>query len=315
MSRRSPAIGHQSGSSRKSAALPIAGHGMARDSAGTYRRAWRRFRRDRLAMASLVVVGCIVVFALAAPIVSHLTGFDYAENHLGERLSAPGENGYVLGSDANGRDILTRLAYGGRVSLLVAAFATLAALSLGLGFGLIAGYYGRWVDSLIMRLVDVLLSIPPLPLLILVSTLFSPGVVLFAVIIGAISWPADARLLRGEVLSLRGREYIDAARVVGLPPRSIMLRHLFPNVTPVLLVQASLTVPTVILTESVLSFLGLGIQVPTPSWGNMLQEAEQHYRQHWQNAAIPGLTIYLSALSLYLVGIGLRDALDPRLGD
>jgi peptide/nickel transport system permease protein len=309
------AVGHQNEASLAGAAQPEVGRTMVRATPGMYRRAWRRFRNDHLAMAALFVVVCIVAFALAAPLVSNLTGFTYYENHLPQKLSAPGENGYILGSDGNGRDILTRLAYGGRISLLVAAFATLAELSLGLGFGLIAGYYGKWVDTLIMRTVDVLLSIPSLPLLILISTLYSPGVVLFAVIIGAIYWPADARLLRGEVLSLRGREYIEAARVVGVPSRSIILRHLLPNVTPILLVQASLTVPFVILTESVLSFLGLGVQVPTPSWGNMLEEAQRFYRTNWQNVFIPGLMIYISALSLYLVGIGLRDALDPRLGD
>lgn len=288
---------------------------MVQATPGMYRRAWRRFRRDHMAIAALVVVVLIIGFALAAPLVSKLTGFTYSENHLGDKLSGPGENGYVLGSDGNGRDILTRLAYGGRVSLLVATFATIAELTLGLGFGLISGYYGKWVDTIIMRLVDVLLSIPSLPLLILIATLYSPGVVLFAIIIGAIYWPGDARLLRGEVLSLRGREYIEAARVVGVPSRTIILRHLLPNVTPILLVQASLTVPSVILTEAALSFLGLGVQVPTPSWGNMLEEAQRFYRQQWSNVFIPGLMIYISALCLYLVGIGLRDALDPRLTD
>jgi peptide/nickel transport system permease protein len=268
-----------------------------------------------MAMAALVVTFVIIVFALAAPLVSDLTGFSYAKNNLPQKLSNPGENGYILGSDGNGRDILTRLSYGGRITLLVAFFATFAELTLGLGFGLISGYYGKWVDTVIMRLVDVLLSIPTLPLLILVSTLYHPDVIPFAIIIGAIYWPGDARLLRGEVLALRGREYIEAARVVGVPSRTIILRHLLPNVTPILLVQASLTVPSVILTEAALSFLGLGVQVPTPSWGNMLEEAQSFYRQQWQNVFIPGLMIYISALCLYLVGIGLRDALDPRLTD
>jgi ABC-type dipeptide/oligopeptide/nickel transport system permease subunit len=297
------------------AAAPAIGRTMVRPAPGLYRRAWRRFRHDHLAMAALAIVLCIIGFALAAPLVSNLTGFTYSENHLSDKLSGPGENGYVLGSDGNGRDILTRLAYGGRVTLLVAAFATIAELALGLSFGLIAGYYGRWVDTLIMRAVDVLLSIPSLPLLILISTLFSPSYVMVALIIGAIYWPGDARLLRGEVLSLRGREYIEAARVVGLPSRMIILRHLLPNVTPILLVQASLTVPIVVLTEAALSFLGLGVQVPTPSWGNMLEEAQRFYRTNWENVFIPGFMIYISALSLYLVGIGLRDALDPRLSD
>jgi peptide/nickel transport system permease protein len=291
------------------------GRTVVRATPGIYRRAWRRFRADHLAVASLVVVVVIVVFALGAPLVSKATGFTYAENHLPDKLASPGEKGYLLGSDGNGRDILTRLAYGGRVSLLVAAFATLSELGFGLGFGVVSGYYGKWVDAIIMRLVDVLLSIPTLPLLILISTLYSPGVVMLALIIGAIYWPGDARLIRGEVLAHRGREYIEAARVVGVPSRSIILRHLLPNVTPILLVQASLTIPGVILTESIISFLGLGVQVPTPSWGNMLDEAQRFYRTNWLNVFIPGFMIYISALCLYLVGIGLRDALDPKLGD
>lgn len=282
---------------------------------GLYRRAWQRYRRDQIAMASLVVIGLVVAFAVGAPVVSRLTGFTYAENHLAWKLASPGEHGYVLGSDGNGRDILTRLAYGGRVSLLVALFATLSELTIGLGFGIVAGYYGRWVDGIIMRLVDVLLSIPGIPLLILITTLYSPGVVAFAIIIGATSWPGDARLIRGEVLAQRGREYIEAARVVGVPPRQIILRHLLPNVTPIMLVQASLTIPSVILIEAVLSFLGLGVRVPTPSWGNMLDEAARFYREHWLNVFIPGLMIYVTSLCLYLIGIGLRDALDPRLSD
>lgn len=294
---------------------PRLGPMVMRPAPGLYRRAWRRFRRDRVAMASLVVIILVALFALGAPLISRLTGFTYYENHLATKLSRPFTNGYILGSDANGRDILTRLAYGGRVSLLVAVFATIAEIMLGLGFGLIAGYYGRWTDATIMRLVDVLLSIPTLPLLILIATLYSPGVVLLALIIGAIYWPGDARLIRGEVLALRGREYIEAARVIGVPPRWIILRHLLPNVTPILLVQASLTIPGVILIEAIVSFLGLGVQVPTPSWGNMLNEAARFYRTNWTNVFIPGLMIYLTSLSLYLVGIGLRDALDPRLSD
>lgn len=282
---------------------------------GLYRRAWGRFRRDHVAMTSLVIAVLIIGFVLAAPLVAKGTGFSYAENHLQQKLSPPLTNGYLLGSDGNGRDILTRLAYGGRVSLMVALFATVAELVLGLGFGVVAGYYGGWVDTVIMRFVDVMLSIPTLPMLILIASLYNPTVIVLALVIGALNWPGDARLIRGEVLSLRGREYIEAARVVGAPSRTVILRHLLPNVTPILLVQASLTIPGVILIEAIVSFLGLGVHVPTPSWGNMLDEAARFYRLAWTNVLFPGLMIYLTSLTLYLVGIGLRDALDPRLGD
>lgn len=257
----------------------------------------------------LLVLG----FVLGAPLVSRATGFTYYENHLTEKMSKPGENGYLLGSDANGRDLLTRLAYGGRASLLVAFFATISELGLGMGFGVIAGYFGKWVDAFIMRLVDVMLSIPALPLLVLISTLFQPGLIVLSLLIGAIFWPGDARLIRGEVMSLRGREYIESARVAGAPSWRIIVKHLVPNVTPIMLVQASLAIPGAILTEAIISFLGLGIQVPTPSWGNMLDDSLRFYRTNWTNVFFPGFMIYITSLTLYLVGIGLRDALDPRL--
>ncbi len=286
---------------------------VAKPSPGLYRQAWQRFKRDPISMVSLGLFAVIAIFIICAPLVSYFTGFNYYENHLTEKLSAPGENGYLLGSDANGRDILTRLAYGGRISLLVALFATISELGLGLTFGLLAGYFGKWVDTAIMRLVDILLSIPSIPLLILVSTLFSPGTIMLAIIIGAIYWPGDARLIRGEVIALRGREYVEAARLVGAPSSRIIIRHLIPNITPIMLIQASLAIPGAILTEAIISFLGLGIQVPTPSWGNMLDEAARFYRTNWSNVFFPGLMIYLTSLALYLIGIGLRDAMDPRL--
>jgi len=286
---------------------------VAKPSPGLYRQAWHRFKRDPISMVSLALFAVIALFIVCAPLISYLTGFNYYENHLTEKLSAPGENGYLLGSDANGRDILTRLAYGGRISLLVALFATISELGLGLTFGLLAGYFGKWVDTVIMRLVDILLSIPSIPLLILVSTLFSPGTVMLAIIIGAIYWPVDARLIRGEVFALRGREYVEAARLVGASSSRIIIKHLIPNITPIMLIQASLAIPGAILTEAIISFLGLGIQIPTPSWGNMLDEASRFYRTNWTNVFFPGLMIYLTSLALYLIGIGLRDAMDPRL--
>ena len=296
-------------------ALSTLDRSVIRATPGIYRRAWRRFRRDPVAMTALSVVILIVVFVLSAPLVSHATGFSYSQNNLKYKLSKPMTHGFVLGSDANGRDILTRLAYGGRISLMVAVIATVTLLLLGLGFGMVAGFAGGVVDSIVMRLVDVMLSIPQLPLLILVATLYSPNPTGLALIIAFTSWPGPARLIRGEVMALRHRDYVDAARVVGSPPWRILTRHIVPNVTPIIAIQASLAVPGLILAESGLSFLGLGVRVPTPSWGNMLEEAARFYRTNWTNVFFPGLIIYLSSLALYLVGIALRDALDPKLGD
>ena len=286
-----------------------------RSTPGLYRRAWRRFRQNKVAVASLVVLTVIVLFIAGADLVSALTGFSARENHLSAKLTPPFTDGYVLGSYGNGRDILTRLAYGGRVSLMIALLATLSTLVIGMTLGLIAGYAGGWTDALMMRLVDVMLSIPGLPLLILISALFSPGAVLLAFVIAAISWPSLTRLLRGEVLSLRKREYIEAARVVGAPPARILTKHLLPNVVPLAVIWAAISVPDLILVETGLSFLGLGVQVPTPSWGNMLNEAQRFYRTAWTNVLIPGMFIFGTSLVLYLVGIGLRDALDPRLSE
>ena len=290
----------------------LQGGRAVRKSAGLLRRAAQDFGQDKVAMVALTAVIVIVIFALGADVVSHITGFNQYENHLAEKLSKPGENGYLLGSDANGRDILTRLAYGGRISITVAFLATLFELTIGLGIGLIAGYAGGWVDSILMRLVDVLLSIPSLPLLILISTLFRPGTYMLAFILAIVSWPGDSRLLRGEAMAIKSREYVDAGRVVGVSPVGLILRYILPNVLPTMLVLASLTVPALIIAETSLSFLGVGVQVPTPSWGNMLDDGYRFYRTNWTNVFIPGFIVFVASLALYLVGDGLRDAVDPK---
>jgi peptide/nickel transport system permease protein len=287
-----------------------------RSTPGFYTRAWRRFRHNKVSMVALVITFVIVLFVLSAGFISeYVTGFNYSENHLGQKLSKPGENGYIFGSDGNGRDILTRLAYGGRVSLLVAFLATFSTLVIGGSIGSVAGFFGGFIDSLLMRLVDVLLSIPTLSLLILISALYRPGYVALALFIASVSWAGVARLIRGEVLSLRNRDYVDAARVIGASNFRIIWRHIFPNVIPTIVVWTSLVIPAFILTEAALSFLGLGVRIPTPSWGNMLQEAQDFYRRNWTNVLFPGLMIYLTVLCINLVGNGLRDALDPRQAD
>ena len=297
----------------RAAARPALEHG-ARPTQGLYRRAWGRFRHDRLAMGSLILLLAIVGFSVGAPVVSNLTGFSPSENHLPEKLSKPGENGYVLGSDANGRDILTRLAYGGRVSLLVAICGTIAQIVLGLGLGLTAGYFGKWVDSVIMRLVDVMFSIPSLALLILISTLYTPGVLALAVIIGLISWPGDARLIRGEVLSLRARDYVEAARVIGATNARIIFQHILPNVMAPAITLASIGLGAAILAESSLSFLGLGVPPDVPTWGGMLAGGGRRWMlQAWWMAVFPGLVLSLTVYGFNMLGDALRDLLDPRL--
>ena len=285
----------------------------AKPAASFWTRAWRRFRMDKVAMTALGVTILIIIFTVGAPVVSLLTGFTYQENHLADKLASPFTNHYVLGSDGNGRDILTRLAYGGRVSLLFAAFGSIATLVIGSTLGAVAGFFGGWIDNVIMRVVDVLLSIPALVLLILIASFYRPTVIVLAVFIALIIWPGVARLVRGSVLALRSRDFVDAARVIGATDRSIIFRHIMPNVVPIVIVWLSLVVPGLILTETSLSYLGVGIQAPTPSWGNMLQEAQATFRLSWTSVFIPGLMIFITALSMNLIGNGLRDAVDPRL--
>ena len=288
--------------------------GLGRPSAGYWHRAWSRYRRNHLAVAALVVAIAIILFALGAGLISkYVTGFTYSENHLQDKLAPPFTNGYILGSDGNGRDVLTRLAYGGRISLYVAFLATLSLLLLGGSIGAVSGYFGGISDGVLMRLADTLLSIPTLPLLILVSSYYHPGPSALAVFIALVSWPGVARIVRGEVLALKHRDYVDAARVLGASDTRVLTRHVFPNIVPIIVVWASLVIPALILTEASLSYLGLGVRPPTPSWGNMLQDAKQFVRVSWTLVFIPGFAIYLTVLSINLVAGGLRDALDPRL--
>src|SRR5215216_2963121 len=200
---------------------------------GLYTRAWHRFRDNRVAMAALVVLSLIIVFVLSAGLIStYVTGFTPEENHLADKLKPPMTDGYILGSDGNGRDILTRLAYGGRISIMIAVLSAFATFFLGGSLGIHKKNAAGKVATFIMRLVDVLLSIPALPLLILIASLYSPGPVGLALILAFVSWPGIARIVRGEVLALRGREYVDAARTLGASSVRIVLRHILPHVMP-----------------------------------------------------------------------------------
>jgi peptide/nickel transport system permease protein len=282
---------------------------------GFYTRAWRRLRKDKVAMVSLVVAIFILLFSFGAPVVSMLSGYDYATGDLRAKLLAPGEQGHLLGTDANGRDILTRLAYGGRVSMMVSVLAVFSALFIGGTVGSVAGYYGGFIDSLLMRMVDVIIAIPGITVLLLLSVWFRPGPVGLAFVIAGLAWTGISRLVRGEVLTLKNRDYIDAARVSGASNARIIRKQIFPNVISIIIVWMSLALPSLILYEATLSYLGFGVRIPQPSWGNMLQEAKEFYRASWTYVFIPGFAIYLAALSFNLIGNGLRDALDPRLNE
>lgn len=275
---------------------------------------WKRFASDRVALVALAGTLVVLIFCLGAPLVSHvITHRGYADQVLLDRFTPPFTHGYILGADNLGRDELTRLAYGGRVSISIALLATLSALTLGASLGALAGYFGGWFDALIMRVTDVFLAIPVLVLLLFIASLRTFGPFSLALVIAGVSWMSLARLVRAEVLSLRQREWVDAARISGASDWRIVGRHLLPQTAPLTIVWATLTVPSFIIVEATLSFLGLGIQVPVPSWGNMLNDAQKFYAQSWTLAFIPGLAIYVTVLAINLLGQGLRDALDPRL--
>lgn len=278
-------------------------------------RAWRRFRANKLAVGSLAVLGVLVVMAVAAPLISeYVTHRTPTDQQLVNRFQ-PTSREHWLGTDEYGRDVLTRIAYGGRVSLGVAALAALVAVSVGTLVGALAAYYGGWVDMVLMRFVDVMLVIPFLFLLILIGTLFRIGPIVLAMAIALLGWFGLSRLVRAEILSIRRREYVEAARVVGAGDGQILRRHIIPNASHLIIIWVTIAVPGFILTEASLSFLGLGVQPPTPSWGNMLTNSTQYLYQSKGLIVIPAVFITITVLVLSIIGYALRDALDPRLAD
>lgn len=286
-----------------------------RPGASNVGRVARRYWKNRVAQVSLIFLFVIVIFVGAADVVAAWTGYRVDQGDLRHPLLPPLSDGHLLGTDVNGRDVLVRLAYGGRTSLLVAGVAAATTLCIGGLVGAVAGYAGGLIDTLLMRLVDVLMCLPGLSILILVSVLYQPGKYGLAILLAAIGWTGLARLVRAEVMSLRHRDYVLAARLLGGTDAHILRRHVVPNVLPTMIVWTSLAIPGLILTEAALSFLGFGVEIPTPSWGNMLEQAKDFYTESWLNVFIPGMAIYITVLVINLVGSGLRDAIDPRLID
>jgi len=287
---------------------------------GLIEMAWQRFRRDKLAMLGSVMLILLISMALSAPLLSrYVTRFSPEQIELGGTLKAPGyrknldQPAHILGTDELGRDVLTRAIYGGRVSLYVSFLTVTVAITVGTVVGAVAGYFGGTVDILLMRLVDVILSIPGLFLLILIATVFRPNVTGLALVIASIGWMGTSRLVRGEFLSLKVRDFVDAARVVGAKNGRIIFRHILPNATSPIIVAASLAVGGNILLEAALSFLGMGVQPPIPSWGNMLNNAQQYLYRAPYLIVIPGFFIFITVLAANMMGNGLRDALDPKL--
>lgn len=295
--------------------LPAPGVDIAtgRPAQSYWNQSWERLRENRIGVTAGFLILVLALIAIMAPLFSaFLTHYQPQTINLDQTFSLPGRD-HLLGSDELGRDTLTRLIWGTRVSLGVAFLTVAMSLSVGTAVGMIAGYYGGWIDDVLMRFVDMVLAIPAIFLFILMSILFRPNPVTLAAIVASVGWGAVARLVRGEVLSVKQRDFILATRSIGARDARMMVRHLLPNVLPVLIVAASLGVGQIILVEAALDFLGLGIQPPTASWGNMLTNAQSYFFRSGWLVALPGLTIFITVLASNLFGNAIRDAFDPRL--
>lgn len=298
----------------------------ARERSSGGRRALRMLRRNRL---GVVGVGILLIVTVAAIFAPALAPYDVDEpGALMERLHCPvftscprygttetihGTSAHILGTDQLGRDILTRVIYGARISLIVGTTAVLLGAIFGMALGLLSGYYGGWLDSIIMRIGDVFLAFPYLLLAISIVAVLGGGLVNVILVLAIAGWVPYARITRGSVLSAKSFDYVIAARAIGVQDVSLLVRHILPNVVTPIIVYGTFAVAAAIIAEAGLSFLGLGVGSSTPTWGNMLADGRAYVATAWWLATIPGVAIMLTVLSINLIGDWLRDALDPRL--
>jgi len=306
MNRRGEAMAEQSLLSLRSSATLRGNAGG--ESLG--QRAWRRFRRHRLAMIGIVFLGVMILVAVTAPLV---VNHDPLKMDPRRSMAAPTAE-HLLGTDIAGRDILARLIYGSRVSLAVGLVSVSISLAITLVLGTLAGYYGGIVDMAIMRFTDVMMVFPGLILIIAVVSVLGPSIFNVMIVLGILGWTGTTRLLRGQILSVRERDFVLAALAVGVPDRRIMWTHILPNAIAPLLVAATFGIAGAILTEAGLSYLGLGVLPPTPSWGSMLNAANSItvLERNWWIWMPPGIAVLLTVMAINFAGDGLRDALDPR---
>jgi len=282
---------------------------MKKQSFSIGREVWGKIKSNKLALLGAFIILALTLLAVFAP---WLTPFGPAEQNIGQRLLPPGA-GHFLGTDELGRDIFTRMLFGARVSLSVGFIAVIISTLIGILIGAAAGYYGGWLDTVLMRFVDIMLSIPTLFLILILSVYLGPSIINVMIIIGLTGWMDLARLVRAEFLSLKKREYVLAARVSGASDTRIILKHILPNALAPVFVSVIFGVGGAILIESGLSFLGLGVQPPDASWGNILTSGKDYIERAWWLTVYPGLAIFITVMSYNLLGEGLRDALDPRL--
>ena len=270
--------------------------------------AWRRFRKNRAAVYSVTILALITLFVIFAPMLTHYA-YDFND---WDALSAPPSARHFLGADSLGRDLLSRAAVGGRISLLVGLSGALVAVVIGTLYGALAGFFGGKIDSLMMRFLEILNAFPFMLFVILLTTFFGRSLILIFAAVGLVSWLDVARIVRGQTLSLKHKEFVEAARVSGMSRRRIVVRHIIPNVLGVVMVYASLLVPGMIMYESFLSFLGLGVQEPMASWGSMLQEGALTIETAPWQLLVPAFFLVATLFCFNFLGDGLRDALDPK---
>jgi peptide/nickel transport system permease protein len=272
---------------------------------------WRRFRKNKLAIGGLIVFIILLLLAIFAPF---LTKYNPEMFEIGDQYIKPGLS-HFMGTDEMGADIMTRIFFGARISLSVAILAMVCTLTIGIFYGAVSGYFGGIIDNIMMRIVDAIQSIPTFFLTLIIAAIMVPTIWSTIFALSIFGWTRMARIVRGEILSLKRRDYVEAARATGETNKSIIFFHILPNTIAPITVIATLDIANNILAESVLSFLGLGIQAPTPSWGNMLSAAQDltTITQYQWIAIFPGLFIILAVLAVNFIGDGLRDALDPRM--
>jgi peptide/nickel transport system permease protein len=279
---------------------------------------WRRLRHDRVAVASIIVILVMTLLAILAPVFAAVTGHGVYEAFTDTGLSSagipvgPGAHGFILGTDYIGRDLLIRILYGARISLFVGISTTFMATIAGVSIGLMAGYFGGWVDGVLARFIDAVLAFPFIVLALALAAIYGPSLAIVLGVITFFSWAGISRIVRGQTLSIKEKEYIEAARSLGAGPWRIMFIDILPNLMGPVLVLATLYIPTAIVFEATLSFLSIGIPAPTASWGVILSEAQNFYQVAWWYVVFPALALLVTTLAFNLLGDGIRDAMDPR---
>ena len=297
----------------KSKVAAIGDADTRRQSRSFWRDALAFIRRDRLTIFAVSVLLALTLICSLSPVfIERVLNLEVNDTSIPDRFKQPGEDGFALGTDQLGRDQFLRLIYGGRVSLTIAYLGSALTVFIGITLGLLAGYYGRQIDDLISWGINTLSAIPPLFLLLIAAAVWEPSTEVLIMVLAALGWVGTSRLVRGEVLSLKERDYVLAARALGASDFRILIYHILPNVFSIVMVTMTIIAGNLILIESGLSYLGVGIQPPTPTWGNMLTDSRSYLVTGVHLIFMPGILIMITVLCFYLVGDGLRDALDPR---